>query len=352
MTETKTVILKLDTTKAELHELFKTKPGLSHNSIRSYAATLYNLNMDKKTKIRTSELNLDNTKEVIDLIKSKNPKSLKTVFATLNIITGHPAYKEQMDIENQKINALQLEQVKTQTQADNWINYNTIETIYDELSDEMWTTLIKYCKHKVPEKDMKRKFTRLKQFLGFLVCSGYYVPPRRNEDWILMRWDKPVDSEVDDNFVNYINWNDKQFVFNVYKTSDFHKTQIVDIPNPLFKWLKTFKRIRKNELVFATDMYHTEYTTQQFGHMFHNFFKELPVNHIAHGKKISTRNFRQAYLSNLYKDVPKLKDLEKTANDMGHTVSVALKYYVKQSGITQEILNSSDVIDIDTDTES
>ena len=347
--QTQTVILDAQTTKAGLVDLFKImKPGLSPTSLRSYSSTIYNLNIDKKTNKRTFDLNLDNTEQVIEFVRTKDTKSLKTIFSTLNVLTGHPEYKKEMDEENVKLNAIQIEQVKTQTQADNWINYKTIEDIYDLLSDEMWSLLIKYCKGKVPEKDTKRKFTKLKQFLGFLLCSGYYIPPRRNEDYMLLTWDKP---EEDHEVVNYIDWSNKQLVFNVYKTSEVYQTQKVDIPKPLLKWLKTYKRIKKNELVFASDIYQKIYTTQGFAHMFHNFFKELPTEHPAHGKRISTRNFRQAYLSNLYKDVPKLADLEKTANNMGHSVAVALKYYVKQSGIPEQMLNSSTVVEIDTDTE-
>lgn len=333
------IILKSDTTKEEIRLLFlKAKPGLSHNSLRSYTSTIFNLNIDQKTKERTNELNLNNTQEVIDFVKNKQTKSAKTIFSTLNVLTGLQPYKIEMDNENVKMNALQTQQIKTQTQAENWINYSDIENIYDEISTDMWNLLIKYVKNKVPEKDKKRKFTILKQFLGFLVSSGYYVPPRRNEDFIYMFWDKP---ENDSEIFNYIDWEKKQFVYNAYKTSSVYNTQYVDIPSSLYKWLKTYKKIKKNDLVFPSDIYHKEMNTQSFAHMFHNFFKELPTTNIAHGKKISTRVFRQAYLSNLYKDVPKLTDMEKTANAMGHSVPVALKYYVKHSEIPPEMINQA-----------
>ncbi len=335
------ITLKDDTTKEEIRSLFlKKKPGLSHASLRSYTSTIFNLNMNLKTKKRLFDLNLDDTKEVIDFVKKKDTKSAKTIFSTLNVLTGHQEYKTEMDAENVKMNALQIEQVKTQNQDENWINYSDIENIYDELATDMWTLLIKYTKDKVPEKDKKRKYTILKQFLGFLLSSGYYIPPRRNEDYIYMFWDKPED-ESESQIFNYIDWENKQFIYNTYKTSNIYQTQKVNIPTSLYKWLKTYRKIRKNELIFPSDIYHKEMNTQSFAHMFHNFFKELPVNHIAHGKKISTRVFRQAYLSNLYKNVPKLSDMEKVASDMGHSVPVALKYYVKHSEIPTDIFNQA-----------
>jgi len=333
------MILNEYTSKDKIRSMFlKKKPGLSHASLRSYTSTIFNLNMDIKTKKRISELNLDNTKEVIDFVKKKNTKSAKTIFSTLNVLTGLQEYKYEMDAENVKINAIQIEQVKTQNQDENWINYSDIENIYDELSSDMWVLLIKYTKDKIPEKDKKRKYTILKQFLGFLISSGYYIPPRRNEDYIYMLWDKP-ENDSESEIFNYIDWVNKQFIYNTYKTAHVYNTQKVDIPSSLIKWLKTYRKIRKNELLFPSDIYYKEMNTQSFAHMFHNFFKELPITNISHGKKISTRVFRQAYLSNLYKDVPKLSDMEKTANSMGHSVPVALKYYVKHSQIPPEMIN-------------
>jgi hypothetical protein len=44
------------------------------------------------------------------------------------------------------------------------------------------------------------------------------------------------------------------------------------------------------------------------------------------GKKISTSMLRHIYLSNLYKDVPKLNQMIRTAEEMGHSVGEAMKY--------------------------
>ena len=85
-TKTQTVLLDSKTTKAGLVELLKLmKPGLSPNSLRSYSSTIYNLNLDKKTNTREFDLNLDNTSEVIEFVRCKDTKSLKTIFSTLNV---------------------------------------------------------------------------------------------------------------------------------------------------------------------------------------------------------------------------------------------------------------------------
>jgi hypothetical protein len=47
------------------------------------------------------------------------------------------------------------------------------------------------------------------------------------------------------------------------------------------------------------------------------------------GKNISTSMIRQIFLSSKYKAIPALKELEETAEAMGHSVGEALKSYVK-----------------------
>ena len=43
------------------------------------------------------------------------------------------------------------------------------------------------------------------------------------------------------------------------------------------------------------------------------------LNKIFDGKKISVDMLRHIYLSDLYKHVPSIRDMEKTAEDMGHS---------------------------------
>jgi predicted Zn-dependent protease len=47
---------------------------------------------------------------------------------------------------------------------------------------------------------------------------------------------------------------------------------------------------------------------------------------VLYGKAISTSMLRHIYLSHLYKDVPKLEQIAKTAHEMGHSVEMALEY--------------------------
>ena len=44
------------------------------------------------------------------------------------------------------------------------------------------------------------------------------------------------------------------------------------------------------------------------------------------GKKISTSMLRHMYLTNVYRDVPKINQMQDLAKEMGHSVSTALEY--------------------------
>jgi hypothetical protein len=48
------------------------------------------------------------------------------------------------------------------------------------------------------------------------------------------------------------------------------------------------------------------------------------------GSFISVDALRSIYLSEKYKDVPRMEDMEQTAREMGHSVSTAMTDYVKK----------------------
>jgi len=54
--------------------------------------------------------------------------------------------------------------------------------------------------------------------------------------------------------------------------------------------------------------------------------RSVLLNTIFDGKHISCDMLRHIYLTNLYKDVPALTQMEKTAEDMGHSVGQAMLY--------------------------
>ena len=50
------------------------------------------------------------------------------------------------------------------------------------------------------------------------------------------------------------------------------------------------------------------------------------LNNAFGGKAISTNMLRHIYLSNIYKDVPALSQMDTLATEMGHSTSQAIEY--------------------------
>jgi integrase len=114
---------------------------------------------------------------------------------------------------------------------------------------------------------------------------------------------------------NYIKDN-KFFVFNKYKTSKFYGSQEVEIPIKLRNILKKWLKINTNDFLFVDRHKRKLYPTTLNQRLNRIFEKNLGVSMLRH-----------IYISDkVLKDVPKLDNLKKIANDMGHSVNEQLLY--------------------------
>jgi hypothetical protein len=53
------------------------------------------------------------------------------------------------------------------------------------------------------------------------------------------------------------------------------------------------------------------------------------------GKKVSCNILRHSFLTEKYKDIPAIKQMQETANDMGHSINEALMYVKKDAPISE-----------------
>jgi hypothetical protein len=107
-----------------------------------------------------------------------------------------------------------------------------------------------------------------------------------------------------------------KFVYNTYKTAKKYGREEVAIAPSFKKILTKYLKKLPNQDYLLMKPNGTKFSAQ-------NITREL--NSIF-GKKISTSMLRHIYLSNLYKDVPKLNQMIRTAEEMGHSVGEAMKY--------------------------
>ena len=179
--------------------------------------------------------------------------------------------------------------------------------------------------HRISFEDVKNKVNELLSMLKtnpslssyelFLIAafsSGVYSPPRRNEFAFVKI--KNFDRRTD----NYLEKN--KIVFNSYKTSKKYGSQIYEIPSPLIPIVKKYLRLNKTDYLFPKRNGNECMTNVDYNRTLQKIF----------GKTISVDNLRSIYLSEKYKNIPSLVDMEATATAMGHQIVTSLENYVKK----------------------
>ncbi len=151
------------------------------------------------------------------------------------------------------------------------------------------------------------------QFLLIAFLGGISgIIPRRSLDYALLKI-KNYDAKTD----NYYK-NTKQggkFYFNVYKTAKFYGTQTVDVPADINAILKRWtKKNPTDYMLYSSNK--QPLTSQSINRILNSVF----------GKRVSTDILRHVYVSNLYKDVPALTQMETVSNAMGHNLVTQLEY--------------------------
>jgi hypothetical protein len=172
--------------------------------------------------------------------------------------------------------------------------------------------------------DVKEKLAELKSeldthkdeesYVSYLLLafmSGVYTPPRRNEIFSIKRQNYDPDTD------NYIKGN--SFIYNTYKTSKKYGRQEVKIPKELLQATRAW--FRKNS--------HSDYLFTHKGKEMKSSQMTVRLNKIFDGRKISANDLRRIFLTEYYKDMPKLNEMEDLATAMGHSHATSLSRYVK-----------------------
>ena len=290
--------------------LIKNKPNVSKSSIRTYKSILKNLYYRHHNKDDKMNLDwFDNQDNVIELLKDSPYASRRTTYASLIAVTSNnDKYKIAHNNDAKKYTEFVNTQTKTPSQEENWIDYSEVQTLYDKYYEKAKPLL------KMKKEDLNRHDESIiTDFIVLSITCGIWFPPRRNLDWIMMKI-----RNFNDKTDNFLDLENKQFVFNIYKTAKFYDTQKVDIPKKFLKILKKFILINDSDYLLVNgkhEPYTTQRMTQKMNSLFHN--------------KISTSMLRHIYLSDKLKDLPKLDELQKIATGMGHEIMTAFTYIKK-----------------------
>ena len=297
--------------------LKENRPNLSAGSIRTYASILRNLAKQMKVELDGVSAVLKNYKAILEHLKETPARLRKTRLASLVVYVGKheggekalEAFRSMMMSDGKTTDDEQKEQKLSEKQKENWMDWEAVMEQYEALRKEV-TPLLKQ------EKLDKKQFARVQLFV--LLSLMVLIPPRRSLDWTAFKL-REVDEEKD-NYLKLIK-RKPTLVFNTYKTATKTGQQREEIPKELHLILKKWEKLNPHDYLLMNYGQSGGITPTQLTQLLYGYF----------GKNISTSMIRHIFLSHKYKAIPALKELEGTAEAMGHSVLQALQYIKKDA---------------------
>ena len=310
----------------DLAKKLREEKKVAESTATAYIRAMYLLNGKQPYKNLTF---LKDTAAIEDLIKKYADSTIKTILASivsvLSLFKDKPTYKKIYNHYYERMmgkseEAKQNESSdKTQKQTDNWITWDEVCEKVSELRD------------KVSEFKSQKNITQQQYdtLLHYLIVSLYTeTQPRRNQDYLDMFVAKKQPTETEHNYVVLTKTQPTSFIFNKFKTSKKYGQQVLEVPENLAsvisEYLK-FHPLKKNaSFKFLVSHDGTPITAV-------NAITRV-LNKIF-GKKVGSSMLRHIFLSTKYD----IKEMEKDANAMGHSVDEQKKYMKGSGEVVQEV---------------
>jgi hypothetical protein len=299
--------------------------NLSDSSIKLYLRNLDKLNDDLPIKNLKF---LENFEEILKKLEKYKPNTkrgylisivsvLSTQLENKKMVKLHKKYYDEMMKVNTEIKETPTNEMSHQ-QSENWLEWSEVEDKYKLLR----LLVNKFADDKVISE------VKYNLLLSLMVLSLYiFNSPRRNKDYSLMNIIRPYKNEVDKNYLDYDN---KKFIFNVYKTAKTEGQKVMEISDELYEvinlylkhhpLLKGKKMPKKIDIPFLVYYDGTEFTAD-------NCITRI-LNRVFHPKKVSSSMLRHIFITKEFG--AENKKMEKVASEMGHTVSTQ-KAYIKDT---------------------
>jgi mRNA-degrading endonuclease HigB of HigAB toxin-antitoxin module len=243
----------------------------------------------------------DKEKEIIEFLKDKTLQSKKTILSALFVLTKKKAYQELMIKIMKEVNENAKKQQKNEKQTENWLTPEEIKKIYEPL--EIKSKLMLNNKTILNESTIMDYM--LVSLLGGVIPN---LPPRRSQDYTEMKI-KDYDTKKD----NY--YKAGKFYFNIFKTAKTYGLQTLDVPAEFNTILKKWIKISNNPyLLYSSNG--NKLTSPQITKMLNKVFD----------KRVSTSLLRHIFLTNKYKNMPALTDIQDLATKMAQSPQQAMEY--------------------------
>jgi len=289
--------------KAISDKIKENRPKLSASSVKTYISILFNIHkqITQKEEGDLSFFSKDENK-IMDYLNKKKPQSRKSSLSALFILTNIESYRTLMLDDCKTVNENYKLQKKSVSEKENWISIEQIKEKYDG-----YLAKIKKINTSTPSSLVVEYL-----LLAFLGAGVAGLAPRRSLDYSLLKI-RNYDTKTD----NY--YKGGKIVFNVYKTAKVYGMQTIEVPKQLNTVIKKWIKLNTTDyMLFSSNG--NPLSSSQITKM---------LNKIFDNRNVSTDMLRHIYLTDMYKDVPALKQLEQTNREMGHSLATSLTYVKK-----------------------
>lgn len=288
-----------------IDEQLKTnRPNLNEKTTKTYVSLLFNLHKKLEAKLDDISWFQKEKNLILKHLENIPNNSRKTLLSALYVLTNDKEYQNDMIKLCKIVNDEYKTQTKSEKQDKNWISMDEIKAKYEIYLDKV--------KSIFSSKTIGDYSTVVRFFLlAFLSGSVEGLEPRRSMDYGLMKI-RNYEPKTD-NF-----YKGGKFYFNQYKTSSTYGLKIIPVPKLLNVLLKKWIKLNPTEyMLFSKSL--KPLSSSQISKILNKIFD----------KNVSVDMLRHIYLSNMYHNLPELKQMEKTASNMGHSLTTALEYIKK-----------------------
>lgn len=303
------------------------KKEISPNSLNLYTKNLIRLNDGKEIK----NLNfLKNTENILDKIKNYKPNTRRTyIISIVSLLKQEPKLKKLYDIYYKILleynNNLKNNNEKSEKQNDNWITQDEVLDKQKELEDI------------IPIIINKKSITQEQydKLFNLLILSLYTLnPPRRNLDYLKMNIVSKYIPDIALNYLpdikdnnNYIDLNNKNFIFKNYKTKKTYNEQIVPINDKLNDIIKIYLKFHPMKKEIKGKKFNIPFLVDFEGNQYNNSNDITRKLNKIFNKKIGSSMLRNIFLTDKYSN--NLKELNNDTTAMGTSNNTANTNYIK-----------------------
>jgi integrase len=301
-----------------LNEMFDKRPTpISESSRKLYISNLKKLNKGKEPE---NFKFLKSPQNVAKIIAEKKPTTQRTYYIAISSILAHGVgpkklYDMYYAILTQMNKDLASRTTKTVTQEDNWLTPDEISKIYDRLEIEVKQLRANHV--------TKKEYTSV---LSLIVLALFTkTPPRRNVDYTLMK----IASDTTDTKFNYLDVENKKFIFNNYKTKKKYEQVSVDIPDVLANAIAKYIKFHPEKNKLKNKKHDIFFLVNHDGNNLTNSNDITKILNTVFGQKVGSSLLRNMYLTHKYGNV--IEDLKEDTQAMSTSIGVAMNTYIKES---------------------